>query len=152
MISTKGRYALRFMIDLAEQQQGRFVPLKDISARQEISVKYLQHICKSLVDAGILLGVSGKGGGYRLAAPADEISVLSVLEVAEGSLAPVACLMKDAPKCSRVEECKTLPLWSRYYALERDFFAGVSVADLADGTFQETDLGCLPASPESLCP
>jgi Rrf2 family protein len=140
MISTKGRYAVRVLADLAEHESGGLVPLRDVSQRQSISVKYLQHIAKLLVDGGILIGVSGKGGGYRLARPADEINLLEVLEAAEGSMAPVACLVEGAPACERASACGTLPIWRRYHELVREFFSGIMVADLAGGTICEVPL------------
>lgn len=134
MISTKGRYAVRVLADLAEHEGQGLVPLRDVSTRQDISVKYLQHIAKLLVDGGILVGVSGKGGGYKLARPATEINLYEALEAAEGTMAPVACLVEGAPACDRAETCMTLPLWQRYHELAREFFSGVTVADLAGGT------------------
>lgn len=133
MISTKGRYALRVLVDLAEQGEGACEPLRDTARRQDISDKYLQHVAKRLVEKGLLVGVSGKGGGYRLAKPPANITALEVLEAAEGTIAPVACLAPDAPPCDRASQCKTLLLWKRYYAVTRSFFGGVTVADLAEG-------------------
>lgn len=140
MISTKGRYAVRVLIDLSEQGEGACVPLRDIANRQGISEKYLQHIAKRLVDEGVLLSVSGKGGGYRMARPADELSVLEVIEAAEGTLAPVACLAPHAEPCDRAAGCKTLPLWQRYYAGMREFFGSITVGDLAAGKLSVDDL------------
>ena len=137
MISTKGRYAVRVLADLAEHGKDGLVPLRDVSQRQSISVKYLQHITKLLVIRGILVGVSGKGGGYRLARPAEETNVFDVLEAAEGTMAPVACLVEGSPSCERADSCSTLSLWSRYYALMRAFFEGITVADIVNGTIGE---------------
>ena len=92
MVSTRGRYALRVMIDLAEHNNGKFIPLKDIAERQEISEKYLESIVKSLTKADVLEGLRGKGGGYRLTRPAEEYNVYEILKLTEGSMAPVSCL------------------------------------------------------------
>ena len=132
MISTRGRYALRVMIDLAEQQTSSFTPLKEIAARQEISEKYLESIVKNLVQNGFLEGLRGKGGGYRLVRAPEEYTVGSILRLMEGSLAPVACLEQRALPCSREEKCRTLPMWKKLYAMLNDFFDGVTLADLID--------------------
>ena len=132
MISTRGRYALRVMIDLAEQQTSSFTPLKEIAARQEISEKYLESIVKNLVQNGFLEGLRGKGGGYRLVRSPEEYTIGSILRLMEGSLAPVACLEQRALPCSREEKCRTLPMWKKLYAMLNDFFDGVTLADLID--------------------
>ena len=134
MISTKGRYALRVLIDLAEQGGESPVPLKDIARRQGISVKYLQHIAKLLVDQNLLVGTSGKSGGYLMTRKPEECSVAEVLAAAEGSLAPVACLACETVDCDRQDTCKTLPMWQKFDAMTRDFFDGVTIADLASGS------------------
>ena len=108
MISTKGRYALRVLIDLAEQDTTTYVPLKEIAKRQGISEKYLQQIVKILVGKGLLTGISGKGGGYRLTASPEEYNVGEILELMEGSLTPVACLAPDTKTCSRSSHCKNV--------------------------------------------
>lgn len=112
MISTKGRYALRVLIDMAEHQKDGYIPLKEIARRQEISEKYLESIIKLLVKDQVLEGLRGKGGGYRLCVGPDQLTVGAVLRLTEGSLAPVACLEKGASPCERAAECRTLPLWS----------------------------------------
>ena len=132
MISTRGRYALRVMIDLAEQQTSSFTPLKEIAARQEISEKYLESIVKNLVQNGFLEGLRGKGGGYRLVRAPEEYSIGSILRLMEGSLAPVACLEQRAQPCEREETCRTLPMWKKLYTLLNDFFDGITLADLID--------------------
>ena len=132
-ISTRGRYALRVMIDLAEHYSGNFFRLKDIVERQEISQKYLEGIMTDLSKAGLVEGQHGKGGGYKLnRAPAD-YSVGEILRITEGDLAPIACLEKDAPYCTRTQECRTLPMWRELYKLINDYFDGVSLADLMQG-------------------
>ena len=132
MISTRGRYALRVMIDLAERQTSDFTPLKEIAARQEISEKYLESIVKNLVQNGFLEGLRGKGGGYRLVRAPEEYTVGSILRLMEGSLAPVACLEQRAQPCNREESCRTLPMWRKLYDLLNDFFDGITLADLTD--------------------
>ena len=130
MISTRGRYAVRVMLDLAENDAGSCIPLKDIAARQGISKKYLEIIVKDLVQAGLVIGLSGKGGGYRLARKPEEISAGESLEQTEGPLAPVACLAPDAASCPRAGACETLPLWAEYDRLTHDFFYGKRLSDL----------------------
>ena len=130
MISTRGRYAIRVMIDLAEHNNGHYIPLKDIAARQEISKKYLEIIVKDMVSGGLLTGASGKGGGYRLCRNPEEYTVGEVLELMEGSLATVACLADGAMPCPRAGECETLPLWTEYDRLTHDFFYGKRLSDL----------------------
>ena len=130
MISTRGRYALRVMIDLAEQQTNNFIPLKEVAARQEISEKYLESIVKNLVQNGFLEGLRGKGGGYRLVRNPEDYTVGSILRLREGSLAPVACLEQRAQPCNREEICRTLPMWKKLYDLLNEFFDGITLADL----------------------
>lgn len=130
MISTRGRYALRVMIDLAEQKTDGYVPLKEIAARQEISEKYLESILKLLVKGKILTGLRGKGGGYRLNRAPEEYTVTSILELTEESLAPVTCLDKDADPCPRAAICKTLNMWKGLDRLVRDYFDHITLADL----------------------
>lgn len=129
-ISTKGRYALRVMIDLAEHNSGSYIPLKDIVTRQEISQKYLEGIMTDLSKAGMLDGQHGKGGGYKLNRSPDNITVGEVLRIAEGDLAPIACLGENADPCSRAAECRTLPMWEKLYTMIRDYFDGITLADL----------------------
>ena len=131
MVSTRGRYALRILVDLAEQQADSFVPLSEIAERQEISEKYLESIVRELVRARILEGLRGKGGGYRLARPAEEICVLDVLNLTEGSLVPVACLEEGAGPCARASRCRTLPLWKGLNELVQNYLKGFTVRDLA---------------------
>ena len=130
MISTRGRYALRVMLDLAENDEGKFIPLKDIAARQEISKKYLEIIVKDLVTGGFLVGASGKGGGYKLCRKPEEYSVGEIIELMEGSLSPVACLSRKDFDCARQDGCKTLPLWTEYNQLVHDFFYNKKLTDL----------------------
>ena len=131
MVSTKGRYALRVMVDLAEHQQEGFVPLKQIARRQEVSEKYLEAVLKVLVRAGFLVGLRGKGGGYRLGKNPEDYTVASVLALTEGSLAPVACLTETHVPCPKAEYCPTLPMWQAFAELTQRFFEGYSIRDLA---------------------
>ena len=130
MISTKGRYALRVMIDLAEHDKGQPVPLKDIAERQEISKKYLEIIVRDLVDGKLVKGASGKGGGYVLLRKPEEYSVGEIVELMEGTLAPVACLSKDAEACPRYKDCVTLPLWREMDQLVHDFLYQKKLSEL----------------------
>ena len=130
MISTRGRYAIRVMIDLAEHDNGGYIPLKDIAARQGISKKYLEIIVRDLVAGGLLVGASGKGGGYRLCRAPEEYPIGEIIERMEGPFATVACLADGAEPCPRAAECETLPLWSEYRQLTHDFFYGKRLSDL----------------------
>ncbi len=130
MISTRGRYALRVMLDLAERGGTGFVPLKDIAERQQISKKYLEIIVKDMVAGGLLEGASGKGGGYKLVRKPKDYSVGEILELMEGTIAPVACLAAGAKECPRAAACETLPMWSEFDAMVRDFFYSKKLTDL----------------------
>ena len=121
MVSTKGRYALRVMIDLAEHDDGLYIPLKEIAARQDISEKYLESIVKLLTRNGDLVGVRGKGGGYRLTRSPEEYTVGSILRLTEGGLAPVGCPGLDSRSCDRAEDCRTLPMWRELDKLINDY-------------------------------
>ncbi len=131
MISTKGRYALRVMIDLAQHDGEGCVPLKDVAERQDISKKYLEIIVKELVAAKLITGVSGRGGGYRLCRRPEEYPVGEILELMERSLASVACLSCGAEQCPRAADCRTLPMWAEYDRMTHDFFYGKTLRDLA---------------------
>lgn len=130
MVSTKGRYALRVMIDLAEHNTRDYIPLADIAKRQEISEKYLESIVGVLSKKGLVESLRGKGGGYRLNRSPEEYTVASILKVTEGSLAPVACLENEINTCPRAAECRTIDMWTKLYKLIDDFFEGVTIADL----------------------
>ena len=130
MISTRGRYALRVMIDLAEQKSDKYIPLKDIAERQGISKKYLEIIVKDLVAGNLLVGASGKGGGYRLSREVEEYSVGEILERMEGSLSSVACLKDPNFDCPRKDACQTLPMWCEFDRMVHDFFYGKTLKDL----------------------
>lgn len=130
MVSTKGRYALRVMIDLAEHQGDGYLPLKEIAERQQISEKYLESILKVLVQNRLLTGLRGKGGGYRLTMSPERYSVGSILRLTEGSLAPVSCLEPGASPCQRAAECRTLSMWTELDKLVNNYLDGISLADL----------------------
>ena len=130
LVSTKGRYALRVMIDLAEHQTDGFIPLKVIAQRQEISEKYLENIIKLLVKAKLLTGVRGKGGGYQLTKAPEQYTVGSILRITEDSMAPVSCLEPGADACPRAAECRTLSMWQGLDKLLTDDFEHITLADL----------------------
>ena len=130
LISTKGRYALRVMIDLAEHQTEGYIPLKTIAQRQGISEKYLESIIKLLVKAQLLSGVRGKGGGYRLTKTPEQYTAGQILRLTEGSLAPVACLECGAKPCPRAASCPTLPVWSELDKRISGYLDSVTLADL----------------------
>ena len=133
LISTRGRYALRVMIDLAEHQSEGHIPLKEIARRQGISEKYLESIIKLLVKARLLSGVRGKGGGYRLTQPPERYTVETVLRLTEDSLAPVSCLEDGADPCARAAECRTLAMWQGLDRVIRDYLGRITLADLVRG-------------------
>lgn len=130
MISTKGRYALRVMIDLAEHSGDGFIPLKEIAERQNISVKYLESIIKVLTQQGLLQGLRGKGGGYKLTRPAEKYTVGDILRLTEGNLAPVACLSSGKVVCENAADCRTLDMWKGLYELINKYFDGITLLDL----------------------
>lgn len=132
LISTKGRYALRVMIDLAEHQSDAFVSLRGIAERQEISEKYLESIIRMLVKARVLDSLRGKGGGYRLKKAPDEYTVDSILRLTEESLAPVSCLEQNADACPRAGACRTLSLWKGLNKVIHDYLESVTIADLME--------------------
>lgn len=133
MISTKGRYALRVMIDLAQHKDEEYVPLNEIAIRQEISEKYLEIVLKILVKKKLLKGRRGKGGGYQLTREPSEYTIGEILELAEGNLATVACLVPSAEVCSREEQCITLPLWKKFDGMVHDFFYEITLEDVLNG-------------------
>lgn len=130
MISTKGRYALRVMLDLADHNTGDYIPLKDIARRQEISVKYLENILASLSRVDLVDATRGKGGGYRLAKPPAEYSAGEIIRLAEGSLASVACLKDGANTCEKAGHCRTLPLWQGLDRVIYEYLDSYSLEDL----------------------
>lgn len=130
LISTKGRYALRVMVDLVEHQRDGYIPLKEIAKRQEISEKYLESIIKLLVKAKLLDGLRGKGGGYKLTGSPDRYTVGEILRLTEGSLAPVACLEPGAAACPRAAECRTLAMWQGLDKVISGYLDHITIADL----------------------
>lgn len=131
-ISTKGRYALRMMIDLAEHQNDGFVALKDIAQRQNISKKYLEQIVPILNRADVLRTNRGFQGGYRLAKNPDQYTVGEILRLTEGSLSPVSCLEHDPIECERSGECITLPIWKGLYRVINEYLNGITLQDILD--------------------
>lgn len=130
MISTKGRYALRFLADVARNQAGGYVALRDVAQRQAISEKYLEIVVKELVRGDFLTSLRGKGGGYRLTRAPEEIGVREILEQMEGPLAPVACLEPGRADCPRKADCPTLPLWQGLDQVITQYLERFTLADL----------------------
>ena len=132
MVSTKGRYALRVIIDLAENGGEGYTPMKNVAERQGISLKYLERILPLLVSAGLVEGVHGKGGGYKLSRKPGKITVGEVLRAAEGDIAPVACLECNAEICSRQDTCRTLPMWVKLDEMINSYLDSVTIKDLME--------------------
>lgn len=132
-ISTKGRYALRMLLDLAEHQNDGYVALKDIAARQNISKKYLEQIIPIFNSSDILKASRGFQGGYRLSKSPDQYTVAEILRLTEGSLAPVACLQHEPIECERCDECETLPVWQGLYKVISEYLEGITLQDIIDG-------------------
>lgn len=133
LISTKGRYALRVMLELAENAEGQFVPLKEITKQQKISQKYLESIMVLFSKNGFVEAVHGKGGGYRLSKAPGEYKVGDILRLTEGTLAPVMCLEEGAQPCERADACKTLPLWTGLNKVISEYLDNVSLEDIILG-------------------
>lgn len=133
-ISTKGRYALRMMLDLAQNQGDNYVALKTVSERQNISKKYLEQIVPVLSRAGLLIANRGYNGGYRLSKEPKDYTVAEILNLTEGSLAPVSCLEKDPQGCSRSAFCPTLPLWKGLQRAISDYLGSVTLSDLIENS------------------
>lgn len=132
MISTKGRYALRVMLDLAIHNTGRYIPLKDIAERQGISVKYLENILSSLSRVEMVDATRGKGGGYRLSKSPAEYSAGEIIRMAEGGLAMVSCLRDDRRGCEKADQCLSLPLWEGLDKVVSEYLDSYSLADLLE--------------------
>lgn len=138
-ISTKGRYALRLLVDLADNQGEGFVSLKDVAKRQDISKKYLEQIVPLLTSGGILRANKGYLGGYRLAREAENVTVAEVLRVTEGGLAPVVCLEAEENYCARRAFCSTLPLWTGLKKVVNDYLQSVTIRDLSEQNKNSAD-------------
>lgn len=140
MISTKGRYALRVIIDLAENQTAGYIPLKDIAKRQNISQKYLESIMTVFSKNGFVEAVHGKGGGYRLNRPMNEYRVGSILRVIEGNLTPVSCRECIGEECPQADNCRTLPMWKKLNTIVNDYLDDITVADLMNNVCYANDI------------
>ena len=137
LISTRGRYALRIMLELAQYDQSPYMPLPLIAEKQGISEKYLESIVSLLVKGGLVEGVRGKGGGYRLRRPLQDYSAGEILRLTEGSLAPVSCLEGDENACPRAGQCHTLPMWTKLEGLINSYLDSVTLADLLDAPLDQ---------------
>ena len=133
MISTRGRYALRVLIDLAEHQNGRHMPMKEVASRQDISLNYIERIMPILTKAKLVEGIHGKGGGYRLTKAPEQYRVGEILRLTEGDLAPVACIGCEAEECSRIDQSRTYSMWDKFYAITNEYFDSITLADLMKG-------------------
>ena len=132
VVSTKGRYALRVMIDLAKYGKDAYVSLGDIASRQNLSEKYLESIIKMLVQTGLVKGHRGKNGGYQLSKPAGEITAWDIISITENDFYVVSCMSPDAPKCERIDSCVTLPMWKEFSKEMQAFFKKYTIAELAE--------------------
>ncbi len=141
-ISTKGRYALRLMIDIAQLSHGENVSLKDVAKRQNISLKYLEQIVNMLIKANFLKSQRGSQGGYRLARAPEEYTVGDILRVTEGDMAPVACLKDEVNQCPRVANCSTIKFWTGLYKTFNDYLDGTTIADLMQEEEDNSDYFC----------
>lgn len=130
MISTRGRYAIRVMLDLAENQGDGYVPMKDVAARQELSLKYLEQILPALTKAHLIEGIQGKGGGYRLTRTTKEYLVGDILRITEKDLAPVSCLAEGAPRCNRRDKCRTIGFWEGLNTVVNEYLNSKTLEDL----------------------
>ena len=129
MISTRGRYALKVMIDLAEHKDEGHIPMKEVVERQGVSLKYMERIMPPLVKNGLVEGVHGKGGGYRLNRKPEECTVGEILRLTEGDMAPVSCLECDAKPCDRKSDCKTISMWNKFFEMTNKYFDGITIAE-----------------------
>jgi len=132
LVSTRGRYAIRVMIDLAEHMNGKYIPMKEIADRQDVSLKYMTKIMQALTKSGMLDGQHGKGGGYKLNRDPEEYRVGDILRLTEGTLAPVACIDETDCKCDRSFECRTRPMWNELDKLISEYLDGITIADLME--------------------
>ena len=130
LISTRGRYALRVLLDLTEHKGDGYIPMKVVAERQGLSLKYIQAIMPVLSKNGLIEGVHGKGGGYRLSKPLSEYRIGDILRLTEGNLAPVTCLECDAKPCDKKDSCPTLPMWTEFQKMVNDYFDGITLEKL----------------------
>lgn len=130
MISTKGRYSIRILLDLAEHRNGSYIPMKDVAARQNISLKYIERLMPALKAAGLVDSVHGIGGGYRLTREPDQYTLWEILRLAEGDLGSGSLPAKWRGPLRTAADCRTLSVWDGYYKLSREYFSGVTLADL----------------------
>lgn len=148
-ISTKGRYALRVLIDLAENSNGSYIPMKVVAKRQGLPLKYLEHILPTLKQNNIVEGVQGKGGGYRLTRKPEEYTIGEILRLVEGDFAPVSCLECGAKPCERADQCRTISMWKNLQSIIDGYFDGITLKDLtqdASNHLSGIDLSFLDAS------
>lgn len=138
-VSTRGRYALRLMIDLAQHRDEGFISLKEISSRQGITVRYLEQIIAILLKAGFVQSFRGKSGGYRLSRPPRDYTTEDILKLTEGALLPLSCLAAQENQCPRASHCSTLPFWKGLHKVIADYLQHVTLEDLAE---QQKNIGC----------
>ena len=142
-ISTKGRYAVRLMVDLAMNNNGEYISLKDVAKRQEISIKYLEQIIRLLVPVGFVKSTRGANGGYKLSKSPEEYTVGAILRLTEGSLAPVSCLDFEVNDCPRASQCPTLFIWEKLYSAINDVVDNITLADIIDRSGIGGDSFCI---------
>lgn len=130
LISTKGRYAIRVMLDLAQHREKGYIPMKEVAERQGLSLKYMERIMPALSKNKLVEGIHGKGGGYRLAREPQHYKIGEILRLTEGNLAPVACLENENNTCERAKDCKTLFMWKKFHEITTEYFDGITLADL----------------------
>ena len=136
LISTRGRYALRVLLDLAEHDDGKYIPMKEIAERQDLSLKYIERIMPALTQNCFVEGVQGKGGGYRLVRHPKDYKIGDILRLMQGDLSPVSCLECDAKPCDRAGECLTLPMWIKFKNMIDEYFDGITLENLLAGDIQ----------------
>ncbi len=139
LISTRGRYAIRVMLDLAENASEHYIPMKEVAERQNLSLKYIERIVPVLTKNGFIEGVHGKGGGYRLTKTPKDYKIGEILRLTEGDLSPVACLECGAEPCDRAESCKTLPMWCQFKQMIDQYFDGITLEDLQNGNLHNIE-------------
>lgn len=140
LISTKGRYAMRIMLDLSERDTSEYVPLKEMAEAQEISVKYLEGIITALSKAGLVEGVRGKRGGYRLTRSPEEYTAEEIITVADSSIAPVSCLKEPDHDCARESSCRMKPVYEQLYSLISGYLGSLTLKDIIDGNLDRSIL------------